>query len=214
MNQVNSYFGQNNPTSDTSDFNSKSFLVSQMMRLISTATIVRVEKITNTGDVSAVGTMDVTPLVNMLDGRGVAYKHGTIKSIIYSRLQGGKNAVILDPKVGDLGVAVFADRDTSSVRKNKKQSNPGSGRRFDMADGIWVMTVLGDAPTSYIQFTDDGKIRGSVGQNNPCEYIVASDHVQIKKRGDLSLHLTIDAKGGQILAGQSLVIAPDPYPND
>ena len=45
------------------------------------------------------------PLVNMLDGAGDATEHGTIFGLHYTRLQGGANAIILDPQVDDIGWA-------------------------------------------------------------------------------------------------------------
>lgn len=134
------------------------FLANQMVNRINTATLVKVESVTTSGQVAGVGQLDVTPLVKMVDGAATAFDHGTVRKIHYSRMQGGSKAIILDPKPGDIGIAVFCDRDTSVVRKNKKASPPGSKRRFDVADGVYVMTVLGSQPTSYVQFEDDGSI--------------------------------------------------------
>jgi len=152
------YYGQNNPTSDTTDFNRSHFHSRQMQNLMNIATIVRVEKNTVAGQVGPVGMMDVTPMVHMVDGVMQKSEHGQIKKIAYARMQAGTKAIIMDPKPGDLGLVVFADRDTSVVRKTKKPSLPGSRRRNDMADGVWVMSLLGDKPESYIQFMDDGSI--------------------------------------------------------
>jgi hypothetical protein len=186
------------------------FASQQMMNLISTATLVKVASITNKGENKAVGTMSVTPLINMLDGAGRAFKHGNVNNVIYCRMQGGKNAIILDPKVGDIGLVVFADRDISAVKKNKAQSNPGSGRRNDMADGIYVMTVLGDSPENSVRFTDEGDIFVTVGADNPSALVVTKDYVQMKKKGQPDLHFTVDIKNGQLLVGMDVVVAPDP----
>jgi hypothetical protein len=129
-----------------------------MMSMMNIATIVRVEKNTVNGEVGPVGMMDVTPMVHMVDGVMRISEHGQIKKIAYLRMQAGNKAIIMDPKPGDLGLVVFADRDTSVVRKTKKPSQPGSRRRNNMADGVWVMSLLGDKPETYIQFTDDNKI--------------------------------------------------------
>lgn len=152
------YYGQNNRTSDTTAFNAREFHTRQMQNLMNVATIVRVEKNTVKGDVGPVGMLDVTPMVHMVDGIMRISEHGQIKKIAYARMQAGTKAIIMDPKPGDLGLVVFADRDTSVVRKTKKPSQPGSRRRNNMADGVWVMSLLGDKPETYIQFTDDNKI--------------------------------------------------------
>jgi hypothetical protein len=71
--------------------------------------------------------------------------------------------VIIDPKVGDIGLCIFADRDISSVKANvaalrggKGSVTPGSGRRFDMADGLYVGGLLNGVPTQYVQFSASG----------------------------------------------------------
>lgn len=149
-------YGQQSPEDTTSDFNKHSFLIRQILGTVRTATLVQVVATTNAGDVSPVGTVDVLPLVNLLDGLGNSSPHGTVYGLPVWRLQGGKNAIICDPVVGDIGVAVFSDRDISSVKANKGQANPGSFRRFDFADGIYFGGVLGVAPTQYVQFNDAG----------------------------------------------------------
>src|SRR5690349_22507119 len=150
--------GQALPTDSSSVYNATHFLIRQLIARVNTATLVQVQKVTNSGGVSPVGFVDVLPLVNQVDGAGNATEHVTLYGLPYCRLQGGTNAVILDPKVGDIGVAVFSSRDISKVKSAKKQSNPGSFRRFSMADGMYVMTLLGDAPQNYVQFTDNGGI--------------------------------------------------------
>jgi hypothetical protein len=150
------YPGQASYWASTSEYNAQVFLVQQILGSVRTATLVQIKAVSNTDTVSPVGTVDVLPLVNMMDGLNNASKHITVYGLPYFRLQGGKNAIIVDPQVGDIGIAVFADRDISAVKANKKQSNPGSGRRFDMADGIYIGGVLNAAPTQYVQFTIDG----------------------------------------------------------
>lgn len=150
------YAGYLDATSDTSHFNTQAFLIEQILGLVRTASLVQVKSVTNSGGVSPVGTMSVLPLVNLLDGQGKSSSHGNINNVIYARLQGGANAIILDPQVGDIGIAVFADRDISSVKANKARANPGSWRCFDMADAVYLMTVLGASPTQYVQFSSTG----------------------------------------------------------
>jgi Phage protein Gp138 N-terminal domain len=118
--------------------------------------VVKVLSVTNSGAVAAVGFVDVMIMTNMVDADGNATPHGTIHNCPYSRLQGGANAIILDPQVGDIGWAVFADRDISSVKANKAQANPGSSRRFSASDGIYLGGILNGVPVQLIQFNTDG----------------------------------------------------------
>jgi hypothetical protein len=94
--------------------------------------------------------------VNQVDGAGNATPHDVLHHLPYFRLQGGSDAVILDPKVGDIGLAGFASRDISSVKSTKAQANPGSARSFDMADGVYIGGMLNGVPEQYVQFTQGG----------------------------------------------------------
>jgi hypothetical protein len=85
-----------------------------------------------------------------------AVPHGIVHSVPFIRIQGGANAIIIDPQVGDIGIAIFADRDTTGVEANKAQANPGSGRRFDMADAMYIGGLLNGVPSQYVQFNTSG----------------------------------------------------------
>lgn len=149
------YAGQLGPQDDAEPFNAQVFLVQQVINRLSTATVVKVTA-QRGGGTEPVGFVDVLPLVNLLDGVGKSFKHGTVQNLAYFRLQGGVQAVIIDPKVGDIGIAIFADRDISAVKKTKAQANPGSLRRFDMADGLYVGGVLNGAPEMWVRFFNEG----------------------------------------------------------
>jgi len=151
-----SFTGQQRPNDGSSNLNSTAFLVQQLLARISTLTLVKVVSVTTDGGVTPVGFVDVQPLVNQLDGAGNATPHGTVFGLPYLRLQGGANAIILDPAVGDIGICGFASRDISSVKATKAVANPGSLRRFDMADGMFLGGTLNAAPTQYVQFNADG----------------------------------------------------------
>jgi hypothetical protein len=133
------------------------YLIKQTMALRAGAQMVQVVAVTNAGGLSPIGTVDVTPLVNQIDGLGNGTPHGTIHGLPYFRISNsGGNAIILDPAVGDVGYAVFCDRDISVVKKTGKRANPGSRRQNDMADGLYCGTVVGQTPTQVIQFNADG----------------------------------------------------------
>ena len=131
-------------------------MVQQALGKMQTATLVRIESCTNSGGLSPVGYVDVTPLVNQLDGQGNPTPHVTIYNVPYFRLQGGANGIIIDPQKGDIGVAVFASRDISQVKTTKKQGNPGSHRQYSFADGMYLGGMLNGTPTQYIQFSTAG----------------------------------------------------------
>lgn len=144
------------PADVASDYSLTAFIVQQLMSGMATATLVKVVKCTNSGGVTASGFVDVQPLVNMMTGNRIAVPHGVLYGLPYNRLQGGANAIILDPQEGDIGIALFASRDISAVKKAKAQANPGSSRQFNLADGMYVGGLLNGAPTQYVQFNDEG----------------------------------------------------------
>lgn len=160
-----SYLGTQGPESTTFDLHTQMYLIeSVLLARLSTATIVKVVRAPydasgsaiTPGSASAIGFVDVQPMVNQIDGYGNATPHGTVYKLSYHRLQGGNGAVIADPAVGDVGKMVIADRDTSVVRATGAQGNPGSRRIFDKADGTYFGSLIASAPTQYLAFTADG----------------------------------------------------------
>lgn len=148
-------YGQQQPWDGDSDLNAVAFLVRQIVAEIDTMKLVQVQ-VVHGGGLAPPGTVDVLPLVTQIDGSGNSTPHGTVYGIPWSRLQGGKNAIICDPQVDDIGYVVAADRDTSNVRASRKQATPGSRRRHDIADGVYAGWCLNVAPDQYLQFTATG----------------------------------------------------------
>lgn len=148
--------GQQKPSTTWGEFNNIAFLVQQALSKMQTATLVRIEKCTNSGGLSPVGFVDVTPLVTQIDGAGTPTPHVMIYNLPYFRLQGGANAIIIDPEPGDIGIAVFASRDISKVKSTKKQAPPGSFRQYSFSDGMYLGGMLNGTPTQYVQFSTAG----------------------------------------------------------
>lgn len=150
------YTGVADPAAGAGDYGALTFLVNQILAEVGTVTLVKVVAVTNSGGVSPVGFVDVQPLVNQVDGAGNATPHGIVYNLPYFRLQGGTNAIILDPQVDDIGMCGFASRDISSVKASKAQANPGSGRTFSMADGLYFGGLLNGVPVQYMAFSASG----------------------------------------------------------
>ena len=131
------------------------FQVAMAMSRMATAMLVQVQAVAP-GGVGATGTVTVRQLVHQVDGYGAATPHGDTYNVPYGRLQGGANAVIIDPEVGDIGLAVFASRDISSVKATRAPALPGSARRHDHADALYVPAFLNGTPTQFVQFGPDG----------------------------------------------------------
>jgi hypothetical protein len=139
------------------DFSALSFVIRQMIGQTATATLVRVLAI-NRSDIAPVGYLDCQPLVQQMDGAGRAQAPAILHNLPWFRLQGGVNAVILDPAVGDIGIAVFASHDISRVKNTRATGLPGSRRRFDWGDGLYLGGFLNGTPQNYVRFDSNGDI--------------------------------------------------------
>jgi len=185
------------------DFAQLSFVVNQIVGRKATVELVRVVAVTSAGEAAPAGFIDVVPLVHQVDGAGKGVDHGTIHNVPYLRLQGGPYAVILDPQVGDIGIAVFAARDISKVKATKAPALPGSKRRFDWADALYIGGVLNAAPTAWVRFTSEGDIELKaptvkiIGNVDVTGDITADGEV---KAGDIALsthrHAGVQTGGG------------------
>lgn len=190
-------YGQLGPMNSSSEYNSLMFIISQALAQVRTCVVVQVTGVTNDGGLSPVGFVHATPLVNQLDGHGNATPHGVIYNLPYFRLQGGTNAVILDPKVGDKGIAIICDRDISSVKTNKARSNPGSLRKFDLSDGVYVGGILNGVPENFIRFLTNGNISiKSLAK-------VTIEAPLIELDGAITINGTVTGAGGTIDLGAS-----------
>lgn len=177
--------------------NAFAFAVRSILLGLQTATLVRVEKCTNNGGLAEMGTVEVTPLVNQIDGQGIAHKHGVIVNVPYFRMQGGANAMIIDPAPGDIGFCVFASRDISKVKATKAQANPGSFRHHDWADALYIGGLLNAIPTQYIQFSADGIVIHS-----PTKVKIEAPAIELA--GPVTATSTIVATGNVTGQGTSL----------
>jgi hypothetical protein len=134
----------------------------------------------------------------------------------YLRVQGGANAIIIDPQPGDIGIAVFASRDITNVKSTKAQANPGSFRTHDFSDGMYIGGLLNGVPTQYIKFSDTGI---EIVSPNNLRMTVGSASVEIMESGEVSITAptltaniagaaNITATGVVTITGSDVSIAP------
>jgi hypothetical protein len=196
------YEGEADPTTGLGHFNALSFIAKQILSRAWTMTLAQVKSVTNSGEVKDTGSVSLQPLVNQVDGQGNATPHGTISNAIYFRYGGKDGAIICDPAVGDIGIMLSASSDISSVKANKAQANPGSSRRFDPADAIYLGAVLSAAPTQYVTFTSTG-IKIADKNGNAIEFKEGGIFVigNIVVQGNLQLSGSIQDKDGGTYAG-------------
>lgn len=148
---------QSTPESASSDANSLEFFISQFVNRIWTSTIVVVTSVSNTGNLAGAGTVSIQPLVGQIDSAGKVYPFNTpVYDVPYFRVQGGADAMILDPKNGDIGIAIFASRDITVAKNTKAASPPGSDRKFDISDAFYLGGILNGTPNQYVRFSATG----------------------------------------------------------
>lgn len=196
-----SNIGQAVPSFAGNDFNAISFIASQLLAGARICMLVQVLAVTTNGGVAGIGTVNVQPLVQQVNGLGEVTPHGTIFNLPYIRIQGGGNAVILDPQVGDIGIICIADRDSSAAIASKNQAPPGSRRKNSPADGFYMMSVISSAPTQYMQFNTGGiniitpntfVAKGASGASNPPTVTMSSSSMVLSFGGN---SITVDGSG-------------------
>lgn len=138
-----------NPNKGNSSLNTLVGIIDNALSQVSTAMPVTVLQVYENH------TVDVMPMVDMLDNAGNAVEHAPITGIPYARLQGGDYGLIIEPKAGDKGLVVFASRDISDVVQSKGKAKPASLRKHSMSDGMYIASLLYDEPTTYIKITGD-----------------------------------------------------------
>jgi hypothetical protein len=154
------YFGQ--PQGE--EVNNADFMIDQAAARISKMQPVKVIAVYPGDNATKPTTVDVQPMVDMVDPAGNRTPHGIIYGVIAARYHGGGTAVLIDPAIGDVGMMHVADRDTSTLYANGgKQSPPGSGRRHDMADGHYHGGLYTVAPTNSIDLRNNNMVHTTPG---------------------------------------------------
>lgn len=200
MSDKQAYAGQADPSSGMSEYNRLEFMVRMQLNRVVTMTVVEVMAVDKSAQ-----TVDIRPLVGQTDGAGNITPHGTIHNVPYATQQGGANAVIITPVVGDIGKASFAHNDISTVKTTKKQGPPGSLRKFDWADAVYEGALFNaSAATQTIVIDDDGITITSEGEVN----IIAPDGVTVD--GDLAVTEKFGVNGATPQAKATLVAALAP----
>ncbi len=157
-------YGQWTPENFASEYQALVFTITRLIAQQATCAWVQVVSCSNSGAAVAPGTVTVQPLVNQMTGNGQPVPHGQLYQVPFWRLQGGTSAAIIDPVAGDIGLALFASRDSSLVRKAAlgvglalgKLFNPASRRQYDWGDGVYLGGMLNGAPTQWVRFSASG----------------------------------------------------------
>lgn len=185
----------------STEYGALRFVILSMLMKMQTFTVVRVISVSNNGEVAVAGTVDVRPLVQTAQADGTSIPHEIIYGVPYSRVQGGTNAIIMDPQVGDVGVVAFASRDLSGVKSDPSSPHgaaPSSARAYDWSDAIYLGAVMWGVPENYVRFPDDG----SIEIVSPVKVRISAPAIELD--GPVTATSTIDATGNVTGQGTSL----------
>jgi len=211
---MSEYLGSQNTTDRTSDFNAHSFLIKQLISKVHTCALVKILGVVSGTGINPVGFVTVQPLVNQIDGYGNPVETAILNNVPFFRLQGGTNAVILDPQVGDIGMALFTMRDSSTAKNTRGTASPGSRRRYSLSDGFYIGGWINGTPTQYVQFTPTGiavTATNTVTINAPTTTVygnlLVTGDVTAGSQGNDSVSLQNHIHGGVDFGGSS-TLAP------
>lgn len=149
--------GNRKLSSGLSATGAQNFAIDAALGKLYTMMPVKVIAVEQSGPTGMVGFVDVEPLIRQVDGEGNAVATATLYRLPFFRLQAGANAVIVNPKPGDKGAALFAMRDTSVLKATRDGPvQPGTRRIMAAGDGYYLGGWLNDAPDRYVMIADDG----------------------------------------------------------
>ena len=145
--------GQKKPNTGGTEYNALQFMIQSALRgQIHTAIPVMVQSVDGLF-------VDVLPLVSNVVGYGQAVEPTTLFHLPVFRYHAGVAAVIVDPVPGDIGLAVFAQADSSNVTTDTdKPQQPGSFRRFSQSDGFYFGSFHPGEPSVYVEVRQDGVV--------------------------------------------------------
>ena len=132
------------------------FIIQQLISNVHTMIPVEVVSVSvPTGTLAPIGRCSVKILIQQIDGNNNVYSGGTVINVPYLRVQGGKNAVVLDPVAGDVGLCGFCERDISMVKRTGAEAAPNTRRQYSLNDAVYMFTMMSGTPEQYIHFKQD-----------------------------------------------------------
>lgn len=175
-----------------SEVNQISFQIRQMMGHLHVAHLVKVVAVDIKND--HVGMVSVTPMTHQRLASEAFLPHGTQHELPYFRIQGGSNAVIIDPKIGDIGVAIYCDRDITKVKITRDNAGPDSYRQHAMEDGLYLGGFLNGKPEQFVEFKEDG-----IHLRSPQKVFIDAPNTEIsgnvKINGEVGIQKSLKANG-------------------
>mgnify|MGYP006867373990 FL=1 len=189
-----------------SELNAQEFFTRSIVKqMVSTAIPVRVDVVERAADGSGALYVDATPLVCQTGADGNVLEPVSIPHLPYFRLQHGTAAVICDPVVGDIGLAIFAQQDCSRLTGGNTPVAPGTFRCFDMSDGFYIGGFWGQVPKTFIHIEEKGTIHVVAPKQHHLEsptVIVDCETVTVNAKDSA----TVVTKTAKVNASSSLTV--------
>ena len=161
------------------------YIINNLIANIHTMMPVKILSVTVPPDsLAPIGRCEVLPLVQQIDGSNNVYPMGKIVNVPYLRVQGGSNAIVIDPQVGDVGLCGFCERDISIVKRTGELSAPDTRRKYDINSAVYMFTMMSGTPTQYIHFKSSGVDIKTTGDLNINGLIIKADGTLVTKDGD------------------------------
>jgi hypothetical protein len=126
------------------------FIIQRLIAGVHTCALVKVLAVTPTA--GKVGFVTVQRMLLPVDTNGVVLTQTPIYNVPYMRYQAGPSAVIMDPAIGDIGLAMFAEADITAIKSTLQPGAPATQRTHNSADALYLGGVLNPDPTQFITF--------------------------------------------------------------
>lgn len=177
------------------------YIIRAILSEIHTAELVEVLAVQPTND--RVGFVTVQPLILDVDTNQVVVSQSPAYNVPYLRVQGGVSAIILDPAVGDRGLAVYAQADITNIKTTLAPGPAATGRTFSSADGLYLGGFLNGAPTQYVKFLPAA---GGIDIVSPSDIdLTAGGNINLQAGGAIGLKSTGNTT---VQAAQFIINAP------
>lgn len=172
-------------------YNAINYMIQQSHAARNTAQLLSVSFVEG-GGVDKPPTVKGPIMTHQIDGFGNNVEWPVIFGLPAFRLQGGTNAIIIDPQVGDTGLIVACDSDITNVKNGGAAAGVGSFRQNNWADSCFMGGMLNATPVAYIYFTTEGVIN-----------VVTPKDINVTNQGNI----TVNTQGNlsATVAGNSTV---------
>lgn len=98
--------------------------------------------------------VDILPLVTRTTNTGEPIPNVAVYGATVFRLQRGNSAVIMNPVVGDIGIAMYCDKDSDNARRDRVSGAPNTTRCHSRIDALYMGGLLNQQPDQFIEFAD------------------------------------------------------------